>query len=147
MSKRGLQIVTAILAAVPVATGVISMSGIDDPLYSSAVLPPSTLLDSNLRFFGGVWFGLGIAMYGIIPNIEKQTSLFRALWGMVFAGGIGRIISMLMLGLPPAPFVGFTILEILGAPLIVLWQTRVARTENDGRPEHPSEGSRPAVNG
>jgi predicted membrane channel-forming protein YqfA (hemolysin III family) len=127
VSKRGLQIVTAVLAAIPVATGVISMSGINDPLYSSAALPPSTLLDSNLRFFGGVWFGLGIAMYWLIPSIEKQTSLFRALWGMIFAGGIGRLVSMLILGPPPAPFIGFTMLEIVGAPLMILWQARLAK--------------------
>jgi hypothetical protein len=85
------------------------------------------LLDSNLRFFSGVWLGLGVAMYWIIPTIEKQTLLFRALWGMIFIGGIGRLISMLMVGLPPAPFIGFTALEIVGAPLLVLWQSRVSR--------------------
>jgi Domain of unknown function (DUF4345) len=127
VSKRGLQIVTAVLASIPVATGLISMFGIDDPLYSSAALPRSTLLDGNLRFFGGIWFGLGIAMYWLIPKIEKQTSLFRALWSMVFVGGVGRLISMIVLGLPPAPFVGFAILEIVGAPLIVLWHARVAK--------------------
>jgi hypothetical protein len=135
VSKSRLQIVTAILAAIPVATGLISMSGINDPLYASAALPANTLLDSNLRFFGGVWLGLGITMYWIIPKIEQQTNLFRALWGMIFAGGIGRIISMLVLGLPPIPFVGFALLEILGAPLLILWQARVARTENDRHPE------------
>jgi Domain of unknown function (DUF4345) len=134
VSKLVLQIVTATLAAIPVATGLISMFGIDDPLYSSAALPRSALLDGNLRFFGGAWLGLGIAMYWLIPNIEKQTSLFRALWGMVFVGGIGRLVSMFMLGLPPVPFIGFTLLELIGAPLMVLWQARVARTENAGQP-------------
>jgi len=70
---------------------------------------------------------VGVAMYSIIPNIEQQTGLFRALWGMIFMGGIGRLISMLVVGLPPVPFVGFTALEIVGAPLIVLWQARVAK--------------------
>jgi hypothetical protein len=35
--------------------------GISDPIYASATLPANPLLDSNLRFFGGVWFGLGLA--------------------------------------------------------------------------------------
>jgi predicted membrane channel-forming protein YqfA (hemolysin III family) len=126
MRKSRLQLASALLAAIPIMTGIIGMFGISDPLYASASLPRSTLLDSNLRFFGGVWFGLGVAMYWIIPTIEKQTLLFRALWGMIFIGGIGRLISMLMVGLPPAPFIGFTALEIVGAPLLVLWQARVA---------------------
>jgi hypothetical protein len=127
MRKSRLQVASALLGAIPIMTGIIGMFGISDPLYASAALPPSTLLDSNLRFFSGVWLGLGVAMYWIIPTIEKQTLLFRALWGMIFIGGIGRLISMLMVGLPPAPFIGFTALEIVGAPLLVLWQSRVSR--------------------
>jgi Domain of unknown function (DUF4345) len=127
MRKSRLQFASALLGAIPIMTGIIGMFGINDPLYASAGLPPSALLDSNLRFFSGVWLGLGVAMYWIIPTIEKQTLLFRTLWGMIFIGGIGRLISMLMVGLPPAPFVGFTALEIAGAPLLVLWQARVAR--------------------
>jgi len=127
MSKRGLQITSAVLGAIPIVTGFVGMTGISDTLYASLSLPASPLLDSNLRFFGGVWLGLGVAMYCIIPNIEKETLLFRALWGMIFVGGIGRLISMLMVALPPVPFVGFTALEIIGAPLIVLWQARLAR--------------------
>jgi hypothetical protein len=45
---------------------------------------------------------------------------------MIFIGGIGRLISMLLVALPPAPFIGFTALEIFGAPLFVLWQARLA---------------------
>ena len=127
MRKSRLQLASALLGAIPIMTGIIGMFGISDPLYASAGLPPSPLLDGNLRFFSGVWLGLGVAMYWIIPTIEKQTLLFRALWGMIFIGGIGRLISMLMVGLPPAPFIGFTALEIVGAPLLVLWQSRVSR--------------------
>jgi predicted membrane channel-forming protein YqfA (hemolysin III family) len=126
MYRRSLQIVTAVLAAIPVVTGLVGMLGISDPLYASAGLPPSALLDSNLRFFSGMWLGVGVAMYSLVPNIEKQTILFRALWSMVFLGGIGRLISMFMLAPPPAPFIGFTALEIIGAPLMMLWQARVA---------------------
>jgi hypothetical protein len=64
------------------------MTGISDPIYASASLPANPLLDSNLRVFGGVWFGLGLALYWLIPKIEKQTVLFRAIWGMIFLGGI-----------------------------------------------------------
>jgi len=45
---------------------------------------------------------------------------------MIFLGGIGRLISMAALATPPAPFIGFTLLEIVGAPLFVWWQSRLA---------------------
>jgi hypothetical protein len=127
VGKRSLQIITAILAAIPVLTGLVGMLGLSDPLYASAHLPPSVVLDSNLRFLAGVWFGLGVALYWTVPRIDQQTTLFRACWGMIFVGGVGRVISMLTFATPPAPFIGFTALEIIGAPLMVLWQARLAR--------------------
>ncbi|MGO9703016.1 MAG: DUF4345 domain-containing protein [Xanthobacteraceae bacterium] len=127
MERRALQIVTVILGLVPVATGLIGMSGIGDPIYASMGLPANPLLDSNLRFFAGVWLGLGLAIFWLVPKIEQHTLLFRVIWGMIFIGGIGRIVSMLFVGLPPAPFIGFTILEIVGAPVFVIWQRRIAR--------------------
>jgi hypothetical protein len=46
---------------------------------------------------------------------------------MIFIGGIGRLLSMIMLGWPPVAFVAFTAIEIVGAPLFIWWQSRVAR--------------------
>jgi hypothetical protein len=127
MSKLSLQIVTGVLGVIPVVTGLIGMFGLSDPIYASAGLPANVLLDSNLRFFGGVWLGLGLAMFWLVPKIEKQTILFRAIWGMIFLGGVGRLISILLRALPPIPFISFTILEIAGAPIFVLWQARLAK--------------------
>jgi hypothetical protein len=129
MSKRLLQIATGILGVVPVVTGIVGMFGLDDPIYKSIGIPPSALLDSNLRFLSGVWLGLGLAVFWMVPRIATATVLYRALWTMIFLGGVGRLLSMLFAGAPPLPFIGFTVLEIVGAPLFILWQARVARSE------------------
>jgi hypothetical protein len=127
MSKKSLQITMAVLAAIPVLTGVITMFGLSDPIYANAGIPAHALLDSNLRFFGGIWLVLGLALYWLIPRIDTQTVLFRVLWGMIFVGGVGRLLSMLFVGMPPWPFIGFTVLEIVGAPLFMAWQAKVAK--------------------
>lgn len=123
IGRRSLQITAAILGIIPVVTGLIGLSGVRDPLYGASGLDQNILLDSNLRFFSGVWLGLGLALFWLIPRIEKQTVLFRVIWGAIFLGGIGRCLSMLFLAVPPTPFIGFTILEVIGAPLMVLWQS------------------------
>ena len=79
MNKRPLQVVTALLGLIPVVTGAVAMLGVDDPLYASIGLPRSALLDSNLRFFAGVWVGLGIALLWVVPSIERQGTLFEPL--------------------------------------------------------------------
>ena len=126
MGRRALQIATAALALVPILTGIITMLGVSDPLYASSGVPALPVLDSNLRFFGGVWLGLGLALLWLVPRIESESALFRVVWGGIFLGGIGRLLSMVMVDLPPLPFVGFTALEVIGAPLFVYWQHRVA---------------------
>jgi len=116
-----------LLGIIPVATGLLGMMGVHDPVYVAAGVPRIVLLDTNLRFFSGVWVGVGLALWWLIPTIERQTVLFRVLWGMIFIGGIGRLLSIIMLEWPPVPFVGFTAIEIVGAPLFIWWQSHVAR--------------------
>ncbi len=114
------------LGAVPILTGIVGLFGLSDPLYAGPGLPANAMLDSNLRFLSGVWLGLGLAVFWLLPRIETQTALFRILWGMIFLGGVGRLLSMLLLGWPPLPFIGLTALEIIGAPIVVAWQARLA---------------------
>ena len=134
MSKRKLQVATAILAAVPTITGLLGMTGLDDPLYAALHLPRDATLDSNLRFYAGVWLGVGVAAFSLLPRIEHETTLFRALWLMIFLGGLGRLASLFLVGVPFPPFIGFTVLEVVGAPLFVWWQHRVASATAARRP-------------
>lgn len=126
MTLRALQITTAAMACIPIATGVLTMMGVDDPIYRGAGLPQSALLDSNLRFFGGMWLALGLAMAWLVPRLAHEGKLFAVLWAAVFLGGVGRAVSMLLTGMPPLPFVAFTLLELLGAPAFIAWQRRAA---------------------
>ncbi len=97
------------------------MLGIHDPILSSLNLPASALLDSELRFFGGLWLGLGLTVLATVRNLERHFELYRVLWLMIFLGGVGRLLSIFVIGLPPVPFIAFTMLEIIGAPLFLYW--------------------------
>jgi hypothetical protein len=116
-----------LLGVVPVTTGLLGLLGVKDPFYVEVGVPSIVVLDTNLRFYSGIWLGLGLAFFWLIPTIERQTVLFRVLWGMIFIGGIGRLLSMMLLAWPPVAFVAFTALEIVGAPLFIWWQSRVSK--------------------
>jgi Domain of unknown function (DUF4345) len=129
---KSLRIVTRVLAIIPIVTGVVTLFGLQDPIYGFVGLghvmgPP--VLDSNLRFFGGVWLALGVTMMWVASDLDAHAPLFRFAWFAIFVGGIGRIISMAVVGLPPWPFVFLTVLEIVGAPLFLYWHSRVLRVE------------------
>lgn len=135
MNKKNLQILMSLLALIPLLTGLIGLTGIHDPIYGSLAAEGMSeaensaewiLLDSNLRFFSGVWIGVGIALLSVIRHIEKEQRLFQLIWLCVFIGGIGRVLSMFFMGLPLTPFIGFTLLEIVGAPFFIYWQRKIA---------------------
>jgi hypothetical protein len=80
MNKFTLQIIMGLVGIIPVATGLLGMMGVNDPVYVAAGVPPILLLDTSLRFFSGVWVGLGVALWWLTPhNREANGPLSRAL--------------------------------------------------------------------
>lgn len=126
MSRKALQVITALFGLGAVGSGVGAMAGLENPTYASLGLPPAAVLDNNLRFYAGVWMGLGFAALWIVPGIEKQAALFRTICGALFLGGIGRLISMMSLGEPPVEYIAYAAVEIFGSILLVVWQRRIA---------------------
>lgn len=63
MSRRRLQIATALLGTVPVVTGLVVMMGLSEPLYAALNMQRDATLDSNLRFFGGIWLDLRLCVW------------------------------------------------------------------------------------
>jgi hypothetical protein len=127
MSRRLLQIINALVGLATVALGTTQLVfGVRSPLYAAADLPPFPILDSNLRFFGGLGLGLGLVLLFLLRSIERRTLLFRTVWFCAFLGGVGRLVSWQVVGSPSDLLVGLTVLEVVGAPLLVFWQHRVA---------------------
>lgn len=88
--------------------------------YSKGLL----LLDSNVRFYSGLWLGIGIVILWMIPRIDREKTTLRVIAIFFFLGGIGRLISILTCGLPSNIYLVFVLLELC-FPLLTLWQKRI----------------------
>lgn len=88
--------------------------------YSKGLL----MLDSNIRFYSGLWLGIGIILLWLIPRVEREKTLLRVIAIFFFLGGMGRLISILTCGIPSAVYFIYVLLE-LSFPLLALWQKRM----------------------
>lgn len=125
--RRLLQAVLAAVAAVALVTGAWGLLGSIPGDYDVRVDPGNAgnvMLDTNVRFFSGVWLGIGLALVVVLRAVERQVTLLRMIAVVVFLGGVGRVVSMARLGTPSALFSAFAVAE-LAFPFLLPLQARI----------------------
>ncbi|GAA3754091.1 hypothetical protein HDA32_004376 [Spinactinospora alkalitolerans] len=144
--RRGLQVAVAVLALVPILTG------LNDVLLGPTMIPgggevtPS--VDGTFRFNGLFWLATGVIALWMVPRIEWVTTPFRLLFGLIFVGGLVRLLSVAVTGWPHPVFIGAMLMELIGMPLLILVQARVARRAAErGSPERAPIGTSGARSG
>ncbi len=117
-----LQLAVAVLCLLPLSAGTIGV------VRGAAWLHPlpATDLDSHFRYLSGLFLVMGMGFVSCIPRIERKTARMRLLALMVVGGGMARLWSLSAMGIPSAGHVIGLCAELIGVPLIVAWQTRVA---------------------
>jgi L-lactate permease len=116
----------ALFALVPIGFGahglVTGAAGMDvaDPAAAA-------LLDNKLRFLYAIWFSVGVLLLAMLPRIEQHTFATRFIGLAVFLGGVGRLVSVLVVGAALPRLWASMVVELAVVPLLVWWQARVAR--------------------
>lgn len=85
--------------------------------------------DNQYRFGFGVFFAQGIALLFFLRNIEVNATVFRFVVLALFIGGLGRLSNIIEFGLVDPQVVAPTAIELIIVPLLVLWHSRVSRTD------------------
>jgi hypothetical protein len=113
---------------IPIIVAVLGITrGLGRWLPTSNITPD---FDSHYRYITGYYLSLGMTALWIIPHIERHRSLFRIICASVFLGGVGRVISILQVGVPGTPMLVFTVIELC-FPLLLLWQAKLPLTQRD----------------
>jgi hypothetical protein len=120
--RRLLQQAVGICAVVPVAAGLYGV------LFGHALTGDAVSIsaDSHFRYLSGLLLAIGLIFWSTIPAIETKTGRFRLLTLVVVLGGLGRLVGLLLTGIPSLFMLGGLLMELVVTPVLCLWQTRIA---------------------
>ena len=128
--RRGLQAAVAVLSLVPITAGAAGVAlgpGFVGAGSDGGAGGVPADLDSHFRYLSGIFLALGLAFLSTVPAIERRTARFRLLAALVFCGGLGRLLSLVVAGGPGWLHLAGLALELVVVPLLALWQAAVAR--------------------
>jgi hypothetical protein len=78
------------------------------------------VMDSELRFYAVLWGAYGLLLIAVARHIEARGRWLPWLALVFFLGGIGRLLSLVLVGPPHQVFVLLMGLELVLPPVIVL---------------------------
>ena len=140
--RRLLQISVAVLAVVPILTG---LAGV---LHGLELLDAQASLsrdgDSHVHYLSGLLLAIGLGFWSTVPRIDTQGARFRLLTLLVLVGGLARLYGVALAGLPAAGMVGGLVLELAITPALALWRERLERRSRRAAPV-PASLCEPAV--
>lgn len=122
--RRVLQTAIALFAVVPVVAG---LAGVVRGPAMIDELAGTIAEDSHFRYLSGLLLAVGVAWWSVIPGIERRGTRTRLLAALVVCGGLARLASLVVTGIPSGPMLGALAMELAVTPAIVVWQGRVAR--------------------
>lgn len=128
IETRVLQTAVTLGSLVPIGAGaagvLLGLGMLDSTIVASADL------DSHFRYLSGLLLAIGLGFASTVPRIESQGARFRLLTGIVVMGGMGRLLGMLLAGVPSPAMRAALAMELLVTPCLALWQYRIARQAN-----------------
>jgi len=120
-SIRPLQIAVAIAAVVPVGAGLAGV--LAGPAFVNDTAGADA--DSHFRYLSGLLLGIGLCYWATIPDIARLRMPFRLLTTIVVVGGVGRLLSLFVVGVPSPEMVAALGMELGVAPSLALWRERL----------------------
>ncbi len=75
-------------------------------------------VDNELRFFSIFWIAYGAFCFWVAKNIKDQSVFIPVIAMVFFLGGVGRLMSMLLVGPPASILIPAMILELV-LPMVI----------------------------
>lgn len=83
------------------------------------------VLDSQNRFYGVVFTVYGALLWLAAGDLRRYGPVVKVLLWVFLAGGVARLVSLAVVGVPTALVLVLTALELLIPPPMLLWLSRL----------------------
>jgi hypothetical protein len=90
-------------------------------------LSGNVVMDSYIRFLKGMLLAIGLIYWSSIPDIERHGERLALVTFILVLGAVPRLMAVIAHGVPTIGIMVSLIGELIVAPLLWLWQRRVAR--------------------
>ncbi len=110
-----------LVGAIGVAGGGIGV--VLGPVTGAAPQQISPSTSSEYRFLSGVWFSLGCVLWWSLRQPVARRAVTRIVVICGIAGGVGRLVSLLIDGWP-GPFIVALVVELVVLPALLWWHSR-----------------------
>ena len=87
------------------------------------------VLNSQIAFWGAIWFGFGIVLWRTSSRLRADATLFRILCGITALSGLARLVAALTYGSPGLVLTVAMVVEIGGGVALFLWHAAAVRGE------------------
>ena len=123
------------LCVIPFATGLVDMvDGVGLLTLGGARLAgvqADPVLNSQVAFWGAIWFGYGIVLWRASSHIRGEPELFQLLCGILLLSGLARVGAAVAYGLPGAVLTGAMTVELFGGFGRLLWHNALRSRHAD----------------
>jgi hypothetical protein len=89
-------------------------------------LSGNVVMDSYIRFLKGMLLAIGLIYWSSIPDIERHGERISLVTCILVVGAVPRLMAVIGHGVPTIGILISLTGELIAAPLLWLWQRRVA---------------------
>jgi hypothetical protein len=95
-------------------------------------LSGNVVMDSYIRFLKGMLLAIGLVYWSSIPDIERHGERVGLVTFILMLGAVPRLMAVIGHGVPTVGIIIGLAGELIAAPLLWLWQRRIARAAQLG---------------
>ena len=136
ISSKTFSIILIVLGALNIFVGInvgfggISTLGLQGQTEFFEVTDETVFLmrDSHTRYFGGLYFGIGLFLILASTNLRKYHTALNLVFALIFTGGLARFTMMRFDIIFGPDIIGSILVELVLMPVLYFWLLKILKS-------------------